>query len=98
MEDAHAAVLDLQNDDGKDTKPASVDSRLSFFGVYDDFKSSGFPEQIFFGSNRAFFHLGDMLEIPLDHFPGKIHCVFEPLDHTVPQKLVVRIDFALLDS
>lgn len=35
MEDAHAAVLDLQNDDGKDTKPAGVDSRLSFFGVYD---------------------------------------------------------------
>lgn len=35
MEDAHTTVLDLQNDDGKDTKPAGVDSRLSFFGVYD---------------------------------------------------------------
>jgi protein phosphatase 2C family protein 2/3 len=35
MEDAHAAVLDLQNGDGKGAKPAGVDSRLSFFGVYD---------------------------------------------------------------
>jgi protein phosphatase 2C family protein 2/3 len=35
MEDAHAAVLDLQNDDGKRAKPAGIDSRLSFFGVYD---------------------------------------------------------------
>lgn len=35
MEDAHAAVLDLQSDDRKDTKPAGVDLRLSFFGVYD---------------------------------------------------------------
>lgn len=36
MEDAHAAVLDLQTaDDGKEHKAASVDDRLSFFGVYD---------------------------------------------------------------
>lgn len=35
MEDAHAAVLDLQTDDGKDSKPADADTRLSFFGVYD---------------------------------------------------------------
>ncbi|PVH85335.1 protein phosphatase-like protein 2C [Cadophora sp. DSE1049] len=37
MEDAHAAVLDLQSvaEDGKDSKPAGIDSRLSFFGVYD---------------------------------------------------------------
>ena len=35
MEDAHAAVLDLQSDNGKEAKPAPVDSRLSFFGVYD---------------------------------------------------------------
>jgi protein phosphatase PTC2/3 len=37
MEDAHATVLDLQSQgaDGKETKPAGVDSRLSFFGVYD---------------------------------------------------------------
>jgi len=35
MEDAHAAILDLQTDDGKKTKPASADTRLSFFGVYD---------------------------------------------------------------
>ncbi|KAI9805583.1 MAG: hypothetical protein M1825_000834 [Sarcosagium campestre] len=36
MEDAHAAVLDLQveSEDGT-TKPASADDRLSFFGVYD---------------------------------------------------------------
>ncbi|KUJ15630.1 protein phosphatase-like protein 2C [Mollisia scopiformis] len=37
MEDAHAAVLDLQSasEDGKETKPASGETRLSFFGVYD---------------------------------------------------------------
>lgn len=37
MEDAHAAVLDLQSvaEDGKETKPAGVETRLSFFGVYD---------------------------------------------------------------
>lgn len=33
MEDAHAAVLDLQ--DGTPDKPAPKDARLSFFGVYD---------------------------------------------------------------
>ncbi|PMD44222.1 protein phosphatase-like protein 2C [Hyaloscypha variabilis F] len=37
MEDAHAAVLDLQSvaEDGKESKPAGADTRLSFFGVYD---------------------------------------------------------------
>lgn len=35
MEDAHATILDLQAGDGKDSKPADKDSRLSFFGVYD---------------------------------------------------------------
>lgn len=36
MEDAHAAILDLQAEDtGKDFVGASVDDRLSFFGVYD---------------------------------------------------------------
>jgi serine/threonine protein phosphatase PrpC len=37
MEDAHAAVLDLQSvaEDGKESKPADINSRLSFFGVYD---------------------------------------------------------------
>lgn len=35
MEDAHAAVLDLQSDDGTEQKPNGVDKRLSFFGVYD---------------------------------------------------------------
>ena len=36
MEDAHAAVLDLQPDDGgKLRKPAAADKRLSYFGVYD---------------------------------------------------------------
>jgi protein phosphatase 2C family protein 2/3 len=34
MEDAHAAVLDLQAPDN-DGKPAHADKRLSFFGVYD---------------------------------------------------------------
>ena len=36
MEDAHAAVLDLQVDDPKtEFKAAESDVRLSFFGVYD---------------------------------------------------------------
>ena len=36
MEDAHAAVLDLQAEDAdKEFKAATVDDRLSFFGVYD---------------------------------------------------------------
>jgi protein phosphatase 2C family protein 2/3 len=37
MEDAHAAVLDLQSvaENGKGSKPANIDTRLSFFGVYD---------------------------------------------------------------
>ncbi|KIN06587.1 hypothetical protein OIDMADRAFT_38834 [Oidiodendron maius Zn] len=35
MEDAHATVLDLQADDGTATKPSPLESRLSFFGVYD---------------------------------------------------------------
>lgn len=36
MEDAHAAVLDLQVEDPrKEFKAASVEDRLSFFGVYD---------------------------------------------------------------
>ncbi|TGZ80373.1 protein phosphatase 2C [Ascodesmis nigricans] len=33
MEDAHAAVLDLQNSENK--KPTTKEDRLSFFGVYD---------------------------------------------------------------
>ncbi len=36
MEDAHAAVLDLQqSEDGKPPKQTPADSRVSFFGVYD---------------------------------------------------------------
>lgn len=37
MEDAHAAVLDLQalSEDGKEITAADIQSRLSFFGVYD---------------------------------------------------------------
>ena len=35
MEDAHAAVLDLQVESDKEFEPAPVEDRLSFFGVYD---------------------------------------------------------------
>lgn len=36
MEDAHAAILDLQVEkSGKNFSAASVEDRLSFFGVYD---------------------------------------------------------------
>jgi protein phosphatase PTC2/3 len=36
MEDAHAAILDLQTEhEGKQQEPATPDKRMSFFGVYD---------------------------------------------------------------
>lgn len=36
MEDAHATILDLQAlEDGEELKPADVDVRISYFGVYD---------------------------------------------------------------
>lgn len=36
MEDAHAAILDLQALEGdEELKPAATDVRISFFGVYD---------------------------------------------------------------
>ena len=35
MEDAHAAVLDLQIESDKEFQAAGPDDRLSFFGVYD---------------------------------------------------------------
>ena len=35
MEDAHAAVLDLQAESDKEFEAAGPDDRLSFFGVYD---------------------------------------------------------------
>lgn len=49
MEDAHAAVLDLQAPSDKDFKAASVDDRLSFFGVYDG--HGGDKVAIFAGEN-----------------------------------------------
>jgi protein phosphatase 2C family protein 2/3 len=36
MEDAHAAVLDLQSEtEGKEHTPSPPDKRLAYFGVYD---------------------------------------------------------------
>jgi protein phosphatase PTC2/3 len=36
MEDAHAAILDLQTEtEGKEQQPAPPEKRLAFFGVYD---------------------------------------------------------------
>ena len=35
MEDAHAAILDLQSDDSKKHTPTPPEEQLSFFGVYD---------------------------------------------------------------
>lgn len=48
MEDAHAAVLDLQDYD-KPRKPTTVENRLSFFGVYDG--HGGDKVAIFSGEN-----------------------------------------------
>ena len=50
MEDAHAAILDLQaENEGEDFKAASVQDRLSFFGVYDG--HGGDKVAIFAGEN-----------------------------------------------
>lgn len=51
MEDAHAAVLDLQAeyDDGQDFEAATVEKRVSFFGVYDG--HGGDKVAIFAGEN-----------------------------------------------
>ena len=50
MEDAHAAVLDLQAEyEGEEFKPASAENRLSFFGVYDG--HGGEKVAIFAGEN-----------------------------------------------
>ncbi|KAH8596354.1 protein phosphatase-like protein 2C [Bisporella sp. PMI_857] len=49
MEDAHAAVLDLQAENGKEAKPSSIDQRYSFFGVYDG--HGGDRVAIFAGEN-----------------------------------------------
>ena len=50
MEDAHAAVLDLQVEKGgTDFSAASVEDRLSFFGVYDG--HGGDKVAIFAGQN-----------------------------------------------
>lgn len=50
MEDAHAAVLDLQVEDtSKEFKAASVEDRLSFFGVYDG--HGGDKVALFAGAN-----------------------------------------------
>ena len=50
MEDAHAAVLDLQVEDSqKELQAASVEDRLSFFGVYDG--HGGDKVAIFAGEN-----------------------------------------------
>ncbi len=35
MEDAHATILDLKPEGGKDDTTTPADKRLSFFGVYD---------------------------------------------------------------
>lgn len=49
MEDAHAAILDLQIDDGKPATAAGPNERLSFFGVYDG--HGGDKVAIFAGEN-----------------------------------------------
>ena len=49
MEDAHAAVLDLQSEGNANAKAATADTRLSFFGVYDG--HGGDRVAIFSGEN-----------------------------------------------
>lgn len=73
MEDAHATVLDLQNEDGKTAKPAALASRLSFFGVYDG--HGGDKVALFTGENlhkiiakQESFRKGDLEQALKDGF------------------------------
>jgi len=65
-------------------------------GRRNDPEPSGFPEQIVLGPDYTLVNLGNMLQITLEQFPAQIHGVLEPLDHSVPQELVMRIGIALL--
>jgi protein phosphatase 2C family protein 2/3 len=73
MEDAHAAILDLQTDNGKEAKAAAGDVRLSFFGVYDG--HGGDKVALFAGDNihkivakQESFQKGDIVQALKDGF------------------------------
>lgn len=72
MEDAHAAILDLQNSDSPQ-RPTTAEERLSFFGVYDG--HGGDKVAIFSGENihkilakQAAFAAGDFEQALKDAF------------------------------
>ena len=74
MEDAHAAILDLQVEtDGENFEAASDEARLSFFGVYDG--HGGDKVALFSGENihkiiakQAAFKKGDIEQALKDGF------------------------------
>ena len=89
MEDAHAAILDLQVENGgKDFQAASPDKRLSYFGVYDG--HGGDKVALFAGENihkiiakQEAFKSGDFEQALKDGFlatdrailNGRVFCV-----------------------
>lgn len=85
MEDAHAAVLDLQAPSDKDFEAASVGDRLSFFGVYDG--HGGDKVAIFAGENihkiiaqQVAFKSGDIEQACKDGFLATDRAILDGMD------------------
>lgn len=100
MEDAHAAVLDLQAKYTENTdKPTDPAKRLAFFGVYDG--HGGDKVALFAGENvhkivskQDSFAKGDIEQALKDGFLATDRAILE--GSCVPRLLVERIDIPLL--
>lgn len=103
MEDAHAAVLDLQAKySSKTNSPTSPDQRLSFFGVYDG--HGGDKVALFAGENihrivarQESFLKGDVEQALKDGFLATDRAILEGQDalyiHTwIPELLLTLPD------
>lgn len=85
MEDAHAAVLDLQAKSASDSsKPTEPDKRLAFFGVYDG--HGGDKVALFAGNNvheivakQEAFAKGDIEQALKDGFLATDRAILEGL-------------------
>ena len=94
MEDAHAAILDLQvvRPDEKDFKPASVKDRLSFFGVYDG--HGGDKVALFAGqkvhniiAQQEAFKKGDIEQAMKDGFLATDRAILSGTRHVSPSRI-----------
>lgn len=84
MEDAHAAILDLQAQHSGPSKPTPPDKRLSFFGVYDG--HGGDKVALFAGenvhrivANQDSFTKGDIEQALKDGFLATDRAILEGL-------------------